>query len=346
MIAPATFFEKIAYRLSLLYVRLFAPGNYYDRGVFWKRQLLIKASALIKAHDIKNVIVSGASFHLTHHCLTIKQFFPEVNLIVDLRDPWTNNPGFLGFGGLSSKRQDYERKLENEVMNGADVVTSVAEPMTEHFKAMADKNPNGKFITILNGFDDDDIRMSTGLQHPPKDRIRFVLTGTLYNNVQSAFQILTKGLAELRENNMELFERLEFHFYGEAPPYYREAADLNYLDNITFFERIPLYKVPEKIASAHLGMLFLNENLEFSFSTKFYDYIAQKKKIAVFSGKGNTAAFIEENNIGFAFHEDNGLENFKRIEADLKAGELDSSSFDLKPYTIKYLADELAELLK
>ena len=38
-INPITFYQKIAYRLSLFYAKIVLKGNYYDKGGFWGKKL-------------------------------------------------------------------------------------------------------------------------------------------------------------------------------------------------------------------------------------------------------------------------------------------------------------------
>lgn len=342
--SPRNVFEKLKYRVALLFLKFTTRGNYYDRAVKWKRQLQNEMERLIEEFSIKNVIVSGAPFHLIYHSLEMKRKHPQINLFADFRDPWTNNPDFFGFASLSKKRQDYERKMEKEVVQNADVVISVAEEMNQHFKTLTDTSD--KFAVIENGFDPEDYSPNRVL-NKNKGKIRCVLTGTLYLNVMSLFAELVKSLAEMQKNQIEKYHQFEFDFYGDVPWEYKRIVKDYRVECIRFHEIIPLEKVYEKIASADLCMLFLQEHLGFSLSTKFCEYLSQRKKIIVFSKGGKTAEFITGNRLGYAAFPGNIAQILDQIIKDYKEDKLQfNSNFDIEKFSVPRLTDKLVTYLR
>lgn len=343
---PENISQKIMYRLSLIFLKLTTRGNYYDRAVRWNRQLVRETEKILEGHPVKNIIVSGAPFHLAHHLIQIKKKYPGINFIIDFRDPWTNNSRFFGFSSLSEKRQDYERKMEKEVVRSADVIISVADEMNDYLKQQYGQAET-KFMAIENGFDKADFSRLKPTGKKVQGKIKFILTGTLYLNVKGLFYALARSLVEIKSSQPDYFNLLQFDFYGDVPGEYKEISLGNNLDIFKFHGKIPLEEVYNRISEAHICMLFLQDHLNFSLSTKFCEYISQKKKIIVFSGPGKTSEFITGNNLGYAASSDNITEILLKIIADYKTNNLDyNSSFDIDQYSLPRLTDKLVECLK
>jgi hypothetical protein len=90
-------------------------------------------------------------------------------------------------------------------------------------------------------------------------------------------------------------------------------------------------------------LLFLTDDINYSFSSKFCDYIALEKPIIVFSNNGLTSKYIDENNIGHSFSFENSSKIFLEALINLKSKSskfylnYDSKPFDLKFVTKNYL---------
>ena len=338
---PPDLWTKINYKVGLFYVKLFSKGNYYDRAVLWKKQVLREASKLIEKNQIKNVIVSGAPFHLIHHVLELKNNYPFLKVIADFRDPWTTNHAYMGFSELSEVRKNDERMMEKNVVNNADLVVSVSEEMTNYFRLLEGKNAD-KFITIPNGFDSEDYKDSSLSVKKSDDKIRFLLTGTLYKNTETVFDAFINALLVLREKQPTIYHKLEFNFYGEAPAEYKIKVKNRNLEIIDFNHSVPLKEVYQKISETNFCMLFLQDHLNYSFSTKFYEYLAQKKKIVVFSKSGFTSEFVTKNKLGYWVSPENTYDDILEVVKKHESGEADAvTDFDINNYSVSHLTDEL-----
>jgi len=92
-------------------------------------------------------------------------------------------------------------------------------------------------------------------------------------------------------------------------------------------------------------MLFLNDDLTFSMSTKFFEYIALKKKIIVFSHWGELAEYVTQNKIGYSVTPENFKISFLKILNELrKEGTVFNPSFDTKQFSLNILTDKLTRL--
>ena len=267
---PTTIKEKILYRLAKFYAMKTQKGNYYDKSGQWVDKVL---------PIIEQEIENGFKY-------------PEINYIIDFRDPWVTNRTAYGFASLSKERQKFEINAEYLSISRADVIMTVANEMTNYFKNLPTAKPETKFITIPNGFDKDDFIGSVATKTNP-DKLKFILTGTLYEKSLHILEELVDSLSLLKKSNLEVYNKLEFNFYGSVPGPFLSLTKTH--DCIQFKGQVSLKEAYNQIGNSDLCMLFLTDDLTFSFSTKFYEYIANNKPIAVFSNKGETAQFIEQN---------------------------------------------------
>lgn len=291
---PNSILGRINYKLSKFFVQASTQGNYYDKTLFWKKQLVSTAKEIIEKHKIKNIVVTGAPYHLMHHALSLKEWRPDLNLIIDFRDFWTDNPPAL-IGNLSPKRLNTEKKLEQEVLEKADHVITVSDHMSDTLQGKIIKK---KVKTLINGFDEEDFNFNEAVVKSP-DIILFVFTGTLYHHLSSVFVPFCKALQKLKTDEPQLYNKLRFEFYGSADQQNIDLIKQYGIEIVSFNKSLPLKQAIQKIKSSDYCMLFLMDNYSFSLSTKFCEYIAARKLVILFSEKGNSSDFIEKNGFGF-----------------------------------------------
>ncbi len=304
-----TIVDKIMYRMSLLYVKTFTKGNYYDRASFSRRQLINELIKNIRL-GYNNIIVTCAPFKLALWISELIPTYPNVNFIVDFRDPWINNHTAYGLTSMSNKRQQFEQNAENKVLQRFQKVIVVANDMKSHLDANY-PDMRHKIYVINNGFDEDDFK---NLDNSPTNyfkengRIKIVFTGTFY--IKSLY--LLRNLVDILEQNQDLSNKFEFHFFGNIP---NEVT--NYMNRLPdvfkYYPPIRLSEVYAVIKQSDYCSLFLTDDINYSFSTKFLEYLSQKKKILVFSNGGSTGGFVERNKIGYSITANNMSEKLLYI---------------------------------
>ena len=327
---PKNVFEKIKYHLVLSWLKRKVKGNFYDRSSLCKVHLLNEVEKFVKL-GYKSILISVGPFYYSKYLLEIKRKYPDVRLYLDVRDPWTNNKTAFGYWNLSSKRFNFEKQAEREVVNGYDKVLTVADGIGEFFVSEYGIKKD-KFITLKNGFDSLDFQNKTNQDNSKKV---IIFTGNLYEKAEKSFLILVNQLKALKTNNDAFFMQYEIHFYGEIHPNFKHyfTPELN----LFFNGNIPLSDVFGKIASAKACLLFLTDDLNYSFSTKFYEYLSQKKPIIVFSNPGKTGEFVEEHNLGRQATSDNFIEILNAIEND----EFYKMEFDISEFEVSNLTKQL-----
>lgn len=342
---PNTLFEKLKYRFWMYFFKIFSKGTIFDRSVFWKYQLMKKTESLINEFKIKNVIVTIPPFKLAHHCISIKNKYPNINLIVDYRDPWTDNKSFHGFKGLSKTRLSYEISIENEVLRAADKVISVSQEMSQKLISR-DITSSSKFFTISNGFDEEDIIFSNRIKKSNEGYFTFIYTGSLYSNLDYVIEPLLDFLVNLKQNNKKLFNKLRFEFYGNQDIQLANKIKEANLNIIKVFSQVSLITVYQKINEANFCLLFSAPDHSFAFNTKFFEYLACRKPILLFSNLGKTSEFISQNNLGYTIDNSDFKNSIEEILIKITNNSFNyNSEFDIRPFSVKTMTKDLDHLL-
>lgn len=284
---PASIPEKLSYRLALAKVKAKVKGNYYDRSAHWIETVKQKTEELVKS-GFNNVLITGGPFHTCAHIPAFfKDRYPDVNVILDFRDPWTTNKTAFGFTSLSAERFQKERQLEQKALGNADFVIAVSQEMLDDFAKSVNEDVNaGKYACIPNGYDPEDIPNDLGSEN---ENLRFVFTGTVYRQSHKAFKLFSDFM-----NSTDA--KVEADIYGDFPVEFN--AILPEKDNIRIHSRIPLQQVYREINNSMGCLLFLTEDLGYSLSTKFYEYLAVGKPLIVCSNGGGTGEFVESQGLG------------------------------------------------
>jgi hypothetical protein len=151
-------------------------------------------------------------------------------------------------------------------------------------------------------------------------------------------------LQTIKKENALMFNSFQIEFYGQMPKSFYEF--IKDIDCIECGGEIPLKEVYEKISSSDLAMLFLSDDLNYSFSTKFYEYISQSISIVVFSEEGKTGNYVRENGLGYSCFSRKMKESILEIYDDWKADSLKhNSSFDTSNFEIDKITRKVQEIL-
>lgn len=320
---PSNVFDKIGYKLSLFYAKWKIKGNYYDKSSLCKTELLNQVIPLIE-QGYNNIILSVGPFYYSTFLVEVKIKYPQVNFILDVRDPWTNNKMAFGYWALPKNRLNIEKSAEKLVFNSYNKIMTVADEMSKYY--IKEYNiTKDNVITVYNGFDHDDFPLNSTVISSKS----IVFTGTLYEKAMDSFLMFYHQLKEKQSN-------YTFHFYGEIhPSYFPYFEKSNLLFN---HGKIPLNEVYQKIAESNACLLFLTDDITFSFSTKFVEYLSQKKPILVYSKPGKTGEFVESNQLGFQMNDEN-LHDVLNSLNNL------NSNYDISQFDVKNLTQKIIQLL-
>ena len=163
-----------------------------DSERVWQHFARKRALAAIKDNKIDVIYTTSAPY--SDHLLGVylKKHYPEIPLVCDFRDEWTNNPYHVR-KGLRAKT---ERNQEKMVLKYADCLITNTPVMLSNFLR---DNPEtkGKFYVIPNGYDDEDF---AGMEDivPSNDKFTLTYTGLLYGKRKpdNFFEALKRAIDE------------------------------------------------------------------------------------------------------------------------------------------------------
>lgn len=160
--------ERAVHGIDRRVSSLFGRRSLPDELSGWARTSVKPLSRLIEDEGIEVIYstFSPASNHLLGFALKRRTGLPWV---ADFRDLWTDD---YRYRERARKRRLAHRRLEQEILETADVVIGVTERQTEILASHAPSESH-KFVTITNGFDADDFGGANG--GAPRDPDRFVL---------------------------------------------------------------------------------------------------------------------------------------------------------------------------
>jgi glycosyltransferase involved in cell wall biosynthesis len=318
-VKPTSFFEKVMYRLSLAYSKFKVEGNYYDKSAHWDQSLISYVQAEID-NGVRTIIVSVAPFRTAYTLIKLIAENPSVSWILDVRDPWVDNATSYGYFELSSTRKLFEQEAEKAVVNSFDKVISVSDKMTEYFKKLRPDKPDN-FITIPNGFDPDDVN-EIQQERGVSEYFTVVFVGALYQNADAAVKALLDFVDRLYQEDKELHSRLRIKFIGTNKVL--EGVTDNKV--IQYLDRIPMKRVSDELNKANAGMIILTSDINYSFSTKFVEYVAHKLPILVVSERVSpTGLFVKKKGIGATIILN---ENQSAVDIINELSNVERSSFD------------------
>lgn len=342
---PKSILDRIKYRLALVWAKFKTKGNYYDRSIFLPRSFYKAAERKIE-NGCDIVLITVGPFDYSYGILKLKEKHPDTKFIVDYRDPWTDNETSFGFESLTSERLSKEVAKEEYVVKNADGIIAVSQEMLEKVGKRFNA-PMSKMFHLSNGFDTDDFLKDNALEGGDNSQktLSFVFIGTFYLKCEDLFSELTRAIEELNEEIEGFSSSVSFNFYGDSPSFVQSISGK--YSNLTVNGEIPLQEVYSVLKNSDISMLFLTKDLGFSRSTKFYEYLAMKKSIAVFSDNGETGKFVVENEIGYDLNLGQIKSGIQEIYNEwLSSGSIKfNSEFSVHEYSVEQRTTELINYL-
>lgn len=339
---PKSIYAKLSYRINLFLYKLKAKGNYYDKTATDKKTFLTAVKNELDSNTYTHLIVSVAPFKLAFYLTEIKDAYPNVEFIVDFRDPWVTNRTSYGIESMNHSRFQYEVQAEEIVIDKFDKIITVANQISKDL--MKSEKQKSKFYVLPNGFDTDEIENQI-LSRPNTQKLQLIFAGTFYNNSIIVTQNLESLLKTLKKDFPEMYNALSFEFYGSKSNYIDELSKK--YDIIQNNKPLPIAEIHEKINLSTAGLLFLSDDITYSLSTKFCEYVAFKKPIVVFSKWGDTARYIEDNRIGYWVDANNMLPGIKKLYNEWKNESLSfNPSFNINQFDINHLTEKLLEIMR
>ncbi|MBM3160908.1 MAG: hypothetical protein FJZ66_06180 [Bacteroidetes bacterium] len=264
----------------------------------WQKSTWRKLEVSHKINSFDCIISSFSPQEAHLVAIEFKKKFPTVPWIADMRDEMSANPY------IDATTKQTLEKVEKQVNDVADALTTVSEPILCDFKQLLPKVQF--FKEIRNGFNHQFIR---NLNDNEKNSV-FTLGyfGTFYGKRKP--NILIQALNELKQENSNfdfIFEIFGAHRNFHIP--------LELQKNIHLSPNLPYLKAIEKMATFDCNVqLHPKSEQKGIFTGKLFDYISVQKPVLAFVDKTDVAAkLIEEFECGYVAEFDQLQENKKII---------------------------------
>ncbi|TYP96496.1 glycosyl transferase family 4 [Tenacibaculum adriaticum] len=318
-------------------------GNFFipDPKIFWVKPSVKYLKKYISENEIDLIISSGPphSMHLIAEKLKVKT---NIKWIADFRDPWTTLYYAEDFN-LSNFAKQKNEKLEQKILQNADIVLTVSNTLKEEF---LEKTDNVEVIT--NGFDDE-VFVEDNSTLDKKFSISHI--GLLPK--QSNPKILWEVLSEIAEENIEFKNDLEISLTGNVCDEAIISIKKNRLEDnlklngyVSHNESIELQKMSQIL----LLLIPNTKNSKGILTGKLFEYLTAKRPIlAIGPEDGDLATILAETNSGTITSFENKMklkEQILKLYDDFSSRVLSIQSNNIEQFHRKNLTEKLAKIIK
>jgi glycosyltransferase involved in cell wall biosynthesis len=210
-------------------VRLKTYLFFPDNEILWLPFAVLKGVRLIRKYK-PDLIYSTASPFTDHLIALLLVKLSGLPWVADFRDLWVDRPNFP----KNKWRLFIDRKLEKMVIQRVDQVITATSLMAEHFKRFY---PSAKYISITNGYDEDDFRKTASLFPDGKE---FILTYTGIFNKEQNPQKFFKAVHDVIQKRDDFKEHFKLRIIGQLD----NPGDF---ENMIYFKKLGLDKYSELI---------------------------------------------------------------------------------------------------
>lgn len=264
-----------------------------DRRIGWLPKAYSEGLKIIQREKPDAIFSTSAPFtsHLIGLLLKKKTGLPWV---ADFRDEWTDTP-YFEYGAFSKSVNLF---LEKQVLKNADCVVSVNHEITRLLSAKRPVREKSKFVTIPNGFDEDDVQRAIAGRTESNGTFIFTHVGSFYASRKP--DVFLKVLAELLDQRKLDRKKVEVRFVG-SPANAELVADLNLRDCVNnAIGFVPHATAMRCLAESSALLLIVRDTGAKQVTTgKLFEYLALGKPILGIGSKGTDGGdIIERTNTG------------------------------------------------
>ena len=320
--------------------------NYYvpDTKIRWYKYAVKDIKKRVLKENEIDIIYSTSSPYTDHLIgLEIKKTINKP-WVADFRDQWIRNGVIMD--RYNDKRIIKEEKMEREIIENADFVINVTEPITEMYKKRYPKFKEN-FITITNGFDSaDKVNIEKKLNN------KFIINYSGLLDFSRNPISLIKALEKLVDYD-EFKNDLELNFTGFIDEDLKNIMRKSKVwENINLKSYIEHKEIINVMGNSNINVMILEDKAESKgvFTGKIFDYIlAERPILGIMPRDGVAAKLINENNIGLGV-DHNNIEEIKEFILKeynkFKKGEDNNTNSIIKcsQFDRKNLTSQLVEL--
>jgi glycosyltransferase involved in cell wall biosynthesis len=271
-----------------------------DEQKNWSVLAAISAVRLIRRHRIDCVLTSAPPFS-GHFIGLVAKAFTRASWVADFRDPWAESLALRSPHSQSWLSRRLEQGMEAMVMNHADRVLAVTEPMRQSMVARF-PHLSDKFSFLPNGFDLGHLALG---ERPEKyDQLTITYAGTLYmdRNPEPLFAalsaLLKEGKAQPGDVRVKLIGNCRYVGDIETAALARRHGVESVVEIV---ERLPHTEAARIMQRSHLLLVLSPPNHGMAVPAKIYDYLGSGSKLLALAPPGPTTNLIRETGGGTCF---------------------------------------------
>ncbi len=307
--------------------------RYNNPSIYWLKDLFLCMKKLIKNNDYDYIYYTGGPF-LHWIVAPVYKKTSKIPYILDFRDPWSVSPY-----DLSKRSQITANLIEPFIIKHADFILNVTPEATNLYKSCYQKVPAKRFLTIPNGFDEDDF---TKLEEIDLKKNGVTI---LYSGKFDSFRNPIPFLEALKEFNTMNDRKIYFVHVGKKEKAVREFIEKYYFMKKYIIETgyLTYKKALAYIKASDIGLIITGGHA-YEPTTKIYDYIALDKYILSINdcAEGYLQRVLNDYNNGIS------VSNNKRdiLNSLFKIQCNTNSCIDKKQFSRKHIFSELDSILK
>lgn len=260
-----------------------------DEQIGWLPYAISAGLKVIKSNEIK-LIYSTSAPYTTHLVARRLHHQSHIPWVADFRDPWMNNP-FISFPTAIHRR--INEYMERSVFTEADRVILNTDISRQYHQEKYSNLPADKFITITNGYDQEDF---PGYDNRVKTRSIFTIVhlGSLYQKSRSS-KFFLEALHKVFQTGMLQTDKIRLLFVGnidKKTPEYIDQFGLG--GTVELLGYIPHRQAISYLFDADLLLLIPNSGsgAELFVPAKLYEYLASRKPIICLADSGACSELI------------------------------------------------------
>jgi hypothetical protein len=318
-------------------LKIINKGLVFDETARTQKLFIKTISKIISAKDINCLIVTGAPFSLLYFGTIVKSKFPQIKLISDFRDGWTQGTGY-GIKALSPIKYSYELEREKQVLRVSDHVLVA----TEDIKMML-KNVSLESDPIVLPNFVDFTRQIKYREKKVKSFNEIIIThiGSVNVGTEKYWMNYFNIVSDLNSNSI-LYKT---QFIGNTNKELEDFVRTNKVLNVDFYPRVDISELSNCMYESDFFLFFKHDEFPNSFPTKFYDYIFFRKPMICFSKKGAVTQEIITNKIGYVFNEHSTKEDLYKIFSSYVSKELNfNPNYDWSKFSLENCVLKLEKL--
>lgn len=248
-----------------------------------------RGKKIIKEKPIDVIITTGPP-HSSHLIGKKLQKAFDIPWIADLRDPWTN----IYYNDIlprSSRAEEKDRALENQVIQSASAVTVVSKGLRKEFESRSNR-----IEVIPNGYDEEDFSTLDNLEKSNFFRLSYI--GNLKSNQNC--KTLWEVISEISNENAGFKKTFRLSFTGNI--HEEVITTLQEYDLMDQVEVLPFVKHQEAVKRMYEAdsLLFLipdTPNNQQIVTGKIFEYLASRTPLlSIGPVEGNAGKIISECN--------------------------------------------------